>query len=202
MWLYIDAFLENNFPNLAPKIRNNMLSTAHAIVAICLLYFQFITILSILSVRYYLYDLKNYDKNKDQMMILHHIGSCAAIFWAYLFEEHIIFAAAFMALEISNIPLYITYFIIYGPGKSSPFFKWGILAEFVAYLILRIYYLSGFIFRAETVIFQMLLLAIYIGGIMWTLKFAAQTLHEFCGKERDIKDKKAIDGANKPRTCN
>lgn len=188
IWDYYEKIIQTTLPCLNSKLQKNVISFTHAFTTIIwLTMYQLFGVNLILftvcmSIGYYIHDLKNHTGNdgKSLIMYIHHVVSCILLLLVYLFESDDL-SPAFLLVEISNLPLYITQTALYSPQRHlwEPYIKWCVLIEFISFFVFRCVGLLLVDLRPQMLIVQFLLFLVYLSSVMWTVKLGGQVLHYF-----------------------
>jgi hypothetical protein len=161
------------------KVSRNFISTIHA--SLVLIFYTFnVSYLSLfaMSFSYYIFDalIEFYEFMKlrrlyNLCMIVHHLVSCFAI--SYLLDQKLteIIYYAFCMIEISNFPIYLTYYLIQKKFNNKIFIKFLILSEAVSFFVLRLYIYGSILLGSinEDVEYQLLVggWLIYVISLGW-----------------------------------
>ncbi len=187
IWDYYENIIQHKFHNLNEKMKKNIVSFTHTITTILWLSVHHISGVDnllftlFMSLGYYIHDLKHHMGNDEmsKIMFYHHVGSCILLPLAYNEEQDL--SIAFLLVEISNIPLYLTQIVLHSPHKTywGPYLKWCILLEFISFLIFRCVGLAILDIYPKNLIVVLLIITLYIASVMWTIKLGKKLLEVF-----------------------
>ena len=192
--LYVNEINDNNNDNnndnckILKKISRNFMSATDCLGAICFGLGYYFTKSNILlnctvlyPISYYIYDIYyiiNHNLIDDNMYIVHHILSIILFELWFLYRDYVyIYINFLLALEISNIPMFIVYHYLQ-LNKLYPNDKKIIkrlndtkFIQLLLYGIIRIFYILYYIYSYNEVLPSYIMpfvLLFYSMGVYWT----------------------------------
>lgn len=193
VWQVYEDGVANTFPNMREKLQKNVVSFTHTGLCVLLMSLYNLGICNtlylnvLLSTLYYEHDVKNHhvSDTMGRIMIVHHVVAILLLSCTFILENPI-WSLAFLYIEISNLPLYMTQIVIHSQNKDlwRPYFKWCVLTEFMSFLIFRCILLYPFIFMCQYKIVAVLLFIVYVAGLIWTVKLGIQLISLFSIRQR------------------
>ncbi len=190
IWYHYGRFIKQSFPDLNPKLQNNIISFTHTITTIVWITIhqlyeepkpqtRMLALTLYMSVGYYLYDLKNYTGHDEMSYIMyyHHVGSCALISLGFVIEP-VDLSIAFLIVEISNIPLYFTQIILHSSYREDlrRYLKVCIMVELAFFLVFRCIVLLVWPQKPQSDIINAMMRLVHLASVMWSYKLGLQLL--------------------------